>query len=306
MMHSTASTVVEKPDETCDPSARFRLGSVGEFQSSWAHVPTGQRYHFRRGRPDHQVQFAFQNHWRVFQRVMGEVTSGRVLEVGCGRGSMGAFFADNGFETHLLDTSAKALEIAKANFTADQLGGHYICGDALAMPYPDAAFDVIVSIGLLEHFSNIEAALTEQLRVIRPGGIFLGYVVPERKFSVQTLAAPLNWTLRASHRVGKLVTGYRDSAAPGKERLFRNDYCAADYLEILDRVGVATAGSFGMFPLPLVSHSHQFPFSPMSPGKERLLMAFWRAILGVRRLWRTDPWVCHERWGLAFLVWAKK
>jgi ubiquinone/menaquinone biosynthesis C-methylase UbiE len=274
-------------------------GSVQEFRNNWDKRPESVRYHFKRGQPDNQIQFAFQNHWRVFRNIIGSRKSGRALEVGCGRGSMGAFFADNGFEVHLLDTSTTALKNALSCFNNDGLNAHSICGDALALPYRDAEFDVIVSIGLLEHFENIESAVTEQLRVLKPEGVFLGYVVPERRLSVQTLAAPLNLFLRF------LSKFKASSQSPSKTPLYRNANIAADYLAVMRKAGVRECGSFGMFPVPLVSHSPAFPFSLMSPRAERVLVKIWRALLSLRRP-RRDPWICREGWGLAFLVWAKR
>ena len=275
-------------------------GSVDAFHQSWNALDPGERYHFARGEPQTQIQFAFQNHWRVFRAVMGDVNSGRALEVGCGRGSMGAFFADAGFDTHLLDTSTQALAIARRNFAADGLACKAIAGDALQLPYADGTFDVTVSIGLLEHFSDVAVPVAEQIRVLRPGGVFLGYVVPERLVSVQFLSAPVNALLRARQRAaGAPVT--RQNKAP----LFRNDFRAQHYLDVLDRLGVASRSAFGMFPVPLVSHSPAFPFTANDPSIERKIVRTWRFLLGLRP-GNGDPWVCPELWGLAFLVWARK
>ncbi len=282
-------------------------GSVEAFDQNWRKRHESVRYHFHRGAPQNQIQFAFQSHWRVFRQLLGARQSGRVLEVGCGRGSMGAFFADAGFEVHLLDTSHAVLEIARANFALDGLPGLPIGGNALALPYPDATFDVVVSIGLFEHFRDLEAPLYEQLRVLAPGGLFLGYVVPERPLSVQTLALPLNALLRLGHGASRLLHvrphPHASRGAP-KSRLYRNTCTAADYLALLHRAGVQQCGSFGMFPVPLISHSPSFPFSLMSPPLERLLVQVWQRVLTPGTATGQDPWTCPEWWGLAFLVWA--
>ena len=283
-------------------TANRTLGSVEAFDANWRRREESSRYHFKRGSPENQVQFAFQNHWRVFRNLTGTMGGGRVLEVGCGRGSMAAFFADAGFDTHMLDTSVVALASARKNFQSDGLDGTPICGDALSLPYADAAFDVVVSIGLLEHFEDIARPLHEQMRILRPGGVFLGYVVPERPVSVQSLAAPVNATLRLWHNV---TIGRGRTAAPAKEPLYRNRFHAREYLPILSGAGAKAVGRFGMFPLPLISHSPAFPFSTMSRASERRLLRLWRTLLFLRSFGR-DRWICPEFWGLAFLVWARK
>lgn len=282
-------------------------GSVEAFEANWTQRQGNHRYHFKRGSPSNQIQFAFQNHWRVFQRVLGNKRSGRALEVGCGRGSMAAFFADAGFDVHLMDTSETVLRIARANFAVDELQGHCTCGDALALPYPLETFDVILSIGLLEHFADIEQPLLEQMRVLKPGGTLLCYVVPGRPLSVQVLAIPVNAVLRLGHWIRRGLR-FEEQAQTSRQKtlLYRNDYAASDYLAILQQCSVQESGSFGMFPVPLISHSPGFPFSLMSPRFERALVWLWQRLLAPSAGQRKDPWTCPERWGLAFLVWARK
>ncbi len=47
--------------------------------------------------------------------------------------------------------------------------------DATAMPFPDDSFDSIVSCLMLHHIIDWERAVAEAARVLRPGGIFVGY-----------------------------------------------------------------------------------------------------------------------------------
>lgn len=285
-----------------DSPTRRRRGSVESFDESWKELSEANRYHFARGEPANQIQFAFQNHWRVFRKILGEKATGTALEVGCGRGSMGAFFAESGYDTHLLDFSVAALRIARANFRRDELEGAAVAGDALALPYRDGSFDAVVSIGLLEHFEDVRAPVLEQLRVLRPGGVFLGYVVPERPVSVQTLAAPINFALKVRQRA-RVRSGLAQ-AKPGerKQPLFRNSFGPKAYETILRDAGIREHGSFGMFPVPLVSHAPAFPFSLNDPTTERRIVATWRALLRGR----AEPWTCPVPWGLAFLVWARR
>jgi len=47
--------------------------------------------------------------------------------------------------------------------------------DATALPFPDGRFDVVLSFAMLHHVMDWQYAVAEALRVIRPGGQFLGY-----------------------------------------------------------------------------------------------------------------------------------
>ena len=52
-----------------------------------------------------------------------------------------------------------------------------VVGDALALPYQDGTFDVVIASEILEHVPADDAAIAELVRVLRPGGV-LAVTVP--------------------------------------------------------------------------------------------------------------------------------
>ena len=84
----------------------------------------------------------------------------RVLELGCGTGSMWqGMTLPEGCHVTLTDFSAGMLETAKAN--TPHLAADYAVADAQAIPYPDAAFDVVIANMMLYHVPDIAQALRE-------------------------------------------------------------------------------------------------------------------------------------------------
>jgi len=90
-----------------------------------------------------------------------------VLELGCGTGYFTRALARSGADIVAIDVSPDLLEIARANCSAPNV--RYEIQNAYEMSYPDAVFDSVVGSSVLHHI-EIEAALREIYRVLKPGG----------------------------------------------------------------------------------------------------------------------------------------
>lgn len=100
---------------------------------------------------------------------------GRVLELGAGTGffSLNLKLAGLVEDVHVSDLSPGMVEAAKTN--AARLG-FTIQGqvaDAESLPYEDDSFDLVVGHAVIHHIPDVEVALREVLRVLRPGGRFV-------------------------------------------------------------------------------------------------------------------------------------
>ncbi|MDR7381363.1 class I SAM-dependent methyltransferase [Promicromonospora iranensis] len=91
-----------------------------------------------------------------------------VLEVGCGPGLDGAAFTAAGFAYTGADLSPGMVEVARAA----SLDAHV--ASATDLPFEDHSFDAVWSMSTLMHLDDTEldAALSEIIRVLVPGGLF--------------------------------------------------------------------------------------------------------------------------------------
>lgn len=97
----------------------------------------------------------------------------RVLDVGCGPGTITLGLAALAPAGHVVgvDVSPDVLGQARSEATRQGLTNvAFEVGDACALDFDDATFDVVHAHQLLQHLSDPPAALAELRRVCRPGG----------------------------------------------------------------------------------------------------------------------------------------
>lgn len=126
-------------------------------------------------------------------RLLPDLDGRRVLEIGCGRGSLAAWMARAYPRADItaVDFSATAIEIARARTSPTGARVRYEVADAQALEFPDAAFDVLVSCECLEHVPVPAAMASEMRRVLVPGGRFV--LTTENYFNGMLLAWLQTW-----------------------------------------------------------------------------------------------------------------
>ncbi len=102
---------------------------------------------------------------------------GRVLEIGCGAGAMAAQLLRTYPDIVLtaVDPDPTMVELSRRRLAGYRDRATTVAGDATRLPFDGRSFDVVVSFLMLHHVGAWESALTEALRVLRPGGMLVGY-----------------------------------------------------------------------------------------------------------------------------------
>jgi ubiquinone/menaquinone biosynthesis C-methylase UbiE len=139
----------------------------------------------------------------------------RVLEVGAGTG----FFLINlalggcldGAELEATDIAEKMLEVCRRNGTEHGLTIATRQGDAEALPYEDATFDLVIGHAFIHHLPVPGVAIREMFRILKPGGQLVIAGEPTE------LGDKLSWVVkRNTYRAFRALT-----AVPGLTRLRR-------------------------------------------------------------------------------------
>lgn len=123
------------------------------------------------------VQESFQSPTAVENRLAFDALGGpagiagkRLLDLGCGAGETAVFFALHGAQVMAADVSHEMLRVAGSLAAHHHVAIRTAQIMAEAMPFPDATFDCIYGNGVLHHV-ELEPALREISRVLKPGGV---------------------------------------------------------------------------------------------------------------------------------------
>jgi SAM-dependent methyltransferase len=110
-------------------------------------------------------------------RLLGDVAGRRVLEIGCGSAPCARWLRTAGADVVALDVSAGMLHRAAELNRITGIDVPLVQADAGALPLTDGSMDLACSaFGGLPFVADVEGALGEVARVLRPGGRFVASV----------------------------------------------------------------------------------------------------------------------------------
>jgi arsenite methyltransferase len=140
-----------------------------------------------------------------FLRALDPQPGERVLDIGSGPGFVAAAIADavrSPGVVHGVDISEPLLAVARAH-CAGRPWVEFHHADATQLPFPDRDFDAVISTQVLEFVPDVDAALTEIYRVIRPAG---------RVVIVDTDWDSIVWYSPNSERMNRVLAAWEQHA----------------------------------------------------------------------------------------------
>jgi SAM-dependent methyltransferase len=119
--------------------------------------------HRLRYTPIHPQWFAYRYERRKHEYV-GRLSSGRILDIGCGRQTVRKYFKAS-HTYYGLDSLETGLPLYNTIPS--------IFGDAVHLPFPDETFDTVILLEVLEHLNDPIRAMQEARRVLKLDGILI-------------------------------------------------------------------------------------------------------------------------------------
>lgn len=104
---------------------------------------------------------------------LGDLRRARVLDLGCFSGNqLSIWVAENAAEYIGIDLSEQAIAELNQQLALKKLPhARALRMDFLANDWPDGHFDVVYAYSVLHHFADLDVALAELHRILKPGGI---------------------------------------------------------------------------------------------------------------------------------------
>jgi 2-polyprenyl-3-methyl-5-hydroxy-6-metoxy-1,4-benzoquinol methylase len=146
----------------------------------------------------------------VLFRVLGDVRGKRILDAGCGQGYLTRILAAQGASMVGVEPARAMIEYAIEKERERPLGIEYVRADLVDLPDLGTVFDTVVSNMVLMDIERWSAAMTNCVRVLRRGGLFV-FSISHPCFEEDMSA----WSAKGFVEVRQYIGEYERSAAYG-------------------------------------------------------------------------------------------
>lgn len=247
-----------------------------KFEDKWKGIAAGENadefslYVPKGNRPKTQRQINLYWYYQFIKSAIAGKDFHTGLELGCGRGTMSLYLSQyEGMRVTLSDIEPASIAMARRIFELAGAQGEFVVAPAESLPFADDSFDVVYSIGLLEHLPDYSQALREARRVLRPGGMLISLNIPGKR-SVQII-----------NDAYKKILGRFTGKKYVRPDYYRNNDTPEKY---------AAAARAAGFRAVSVTHVNPFPiFVPIPSVVNRAIARAYIAIIFMRSLFMKYP-----------------
>jgi SAM-dependent methyltransferase len=150
--------------------------SYQDFKEHWGGQDQASAYRSKRFKTSEKWRWIDVQEQKIVEGYLrGLKPSSRVLDIPCGEGRMNGLFGKNAIEYVGSDISLPMLKLVKGSFQSRML----LRADALNLPFPDNAFQGLISIRLLHRIQEkgIRAGMLREMGRIVDGTFMVSYYV---------------------------------------------------------------------------------------------------------------------------------
>ena len=151
-------------------------------------------------RLNHPVALLRAQHATFFPWIKEKIPSktSKILDIGCGAGLLSNSLSRLGHLVTGIDLSESSLETAKRHDETNTV--NYLKANAYSLPFPDASFDVVFAMDILEHVEEPQLLIAEAARVLKPKGQFFFHTFNRTLLSYLMVIKGVEWCVRNTPR----------------------------------------------------------------------------------------------------------
>ncbi len=124
--------------------------------------------------PEHPVGFKNFLREKMLLNMLNASKADKVLDVGCASGRQSFLIAEKGAEVTGIDISNSFIIEARSHIKERGTNNiSFTVADIESLPFPLDHFDKILCAEILEHVLNLDEAMNQLLRVLKPGGLLV-------------------------------------------------------------------------------------------------------------------------------------
>jgi cyclopropane fatty-acyl-phospholipid synthase-like methyltransferase len=177
-----------------------------------------------------------------------EIKPHRILDIGCGDGSISLQLAGADRQLTLMDISSSMVATATANIPCEYAANVRVRQDDFAVAeFDQEPFDLIVTVGVMAHVDSPDEFLKKIRSLLRPGG---------------SLILEFTDAFHVVGKVGRMWSWTRELFAPAKYATNKLSYAQVAKLLDKNKLRIVSTFRYSRIPLPgfnsIVSHPREF------------------------------------------------
>lgn len=203
--------------------------------------------------PTNPVSHSFRARRDATMDLLGDLEGLDVLDLGCGSGALLAPLQHAPLRRYLgVDLAPNMIGAFRDHLDELGLDERFAArvGDVTAVDEPDASFDRIAGMGLIEYFDDPSAVVRESLRLLRPGGVMV--------FSIPHRACLNEWMVRLFAPARALGRAFTKEPRPDVKR---DTYTPERFRALFEKLGAEVVDEryYNKLVLP-------YPLTRIAPG----------------------------------------